>query len=397
MTTARPSGDHSGVDYPELAARTRRFSCGTPRSVTVSGDGGRVVFLRSSGPEDPADRLWIFDLDTREERLIADPAALRAPADVPAEERALRERLRLSTEGIGSYALDAAGTTAVFALAGRLFRADLRTGAIREVPTFGPVVEPRPEPSGRRIAYVTGGALRVVSEAGEDSVLAAEDGVTWGLAEFIAAEEFHRFRGYWWAPGGGSVLAARVDESRVPRWHLHDPAAPEAEPRSVAYPFAGSTNAEVTLHLLDLDGGWVDVLVEAQDGEPSEQHLYRVRGSAGVTGADARRVTTEAGWHTGYAARDTLVVGALSLDHAGWRYTVYRGPERVGELANLAATPPYAPRPVLERVTDRRLPTGVLYPRSHVTGRRLPVLVDVYGGPGHQEVVTARSRWVERQ
>ena len=510
MTTVRRSGDHSGVDYPELAARTRRFSCGTPRSLTVSGDGERVVFLRSSGPEDPADQLWIFDVATGEERLIADPAALRPAADVPAEERALRERLRLSTEGIGSYALDAAGTTAVFALAGRLFRADLVTGRTREVPTVGPVVEPRPEPSGRRVAYVTGGALRVVSETGEDSVLAVEDGVTWGLAEFIAAEEFHRFRGYWWAPGGGSVLAARVDESRVARWHLHDPASPEADPRSVAYPFAGSANAEVTLHLLDLDGGWVDVhwdretypylvavswsdtggplitvlrrlqqhglvlavdprtgetqvhaeladprwvepvpgtpayladgrvlvggelahdgydarclfadgslltppglyvrrvcgrfegdlLVEAQDGEPSEQHLYRVRGSAGVTGADARRITTEAGWHTGYAARDTLVIGALSLDHAGWRYTVYRGSKRVGELTNLAATPPYAPRPVLERVTDRRLPTGVLYPRNHVTGRRLPVLVDVYGGPGHQEVVCARSRWVERQ
>jgi dipeptidyl-peptidase-4 len=48
-------------------------------------------------------------------------------------------------------------------------------------------------------------------------------------------------------------------------------------------------------------------------------------------------------------------------------------------------------------VTDRQLPTGVLYPRSHVTGRRLPVLVDIYGGPGHQEVVSVRARWVERQ
>ena len=39
----------------------------------------------------------------------------------------------------------------------------------------------------------------------------------------------------------------------------------------------------------------------------------------------------------------------------------------------------------------------MLYPRAHVTGRRLPVLLDVYGGPGHQEVVAARSRWLERQ
>jgi dipeptidyl-peptidase-4 len=48
-------------------------------------------------------------------------------------------------------------------------------------------------------------------------------------------------------------------------------------------------------------------------------------------------------------------------------------------------------------VTDRRLPSAVLYPRSHVAGRRLPVLVDVSGGPGHQEVVAARAYWLERQ
>jgi dipeptidyl-peptidase-4 len=499
------------VDYPELAASTRRFSCGAPRAVTVTADGAHVVFLRSSGPEDPADRLWVFDVDTAVERLVADPAVLLATGgDLPPEERALRERLRLSTGGIGSYALDPAGTAAVFTVAGKLFRVDLRSGQVREIRTAGAVVDPRPDPAGRRIGYVSDGALHVVDHDGNDQVLAAEEGVTWGLAEFIAAEEFHRFRGYWWAPDGRSMLAARVDEARVSRWHLQDPAEPATPPTTVAYPHAGSQNAEVTLHLLDLDGGWVDVhwdrdtypylvsvswndnggplitvlrrlqqhglvlsvdprtgetqvhaeladprwvepvsgtpaylpdgrvlvggelahdgydarclfadgslltppglyvrrvsgradgdlIIEAQDGEPSEQHLYRVTASAGVTGADARRITTEAGWHIGAGARDTLVIGTLSLDHAGCRYRVFRREEQVGELATLATPPPYAPRPVLQRVTDRRLPTGVLYPRNHVTGRRLPVLVDIYGGPGHQEVVSVRSRWVERQ
>jgi dipeptidyl-peptidase-4 len=32
-----------------------------------------------------------------------------------------------------------------------------------------------------------------------------------------------------------------------------------------------------------------------------------------------------------------------------------------------------------------------------VAGRKLPVLVDIYGGPGHQEVVAARARWLGRQ
>jgi dipeptidyl-peptidase-4 len=52
---------------------------------------------------------------------------------------------------------------------------------------------------------------------------------------------------------------------------------------------------------------------------------------------------------------------------------------------------------VLDRVTDRRLPSAVLYPRGHVAGQRLPVLLDIYGGPGHQEVLAVRSRWLPRQ
>lgn len=103
-------------------------------------------------------------------------------------ERALRERLRLSAAGIGSYALDAAGRVAVFALAGRLFRADLVHGDVVEVTAVGPVLDPRPDPSGQRLAYVTDaaegvrrGELRLIEADGTDSLLAGEDaGVSWG-------------------------------------------------------------------------------------------------------------------------------------------------------------------------------------------------------------------------
>jgi dipeptidyl-peptidase-4 len=130
-----------------------------------------------------------------------------------------------------------------------------------------------------------------------------------------------------------------------------------------------------------------DLLVEASDGEPSEQHLYRVGTRSGAPTVEVNRLTTDPGWHVGYSGGDTFVVGSRSLDHAGVWWTVHSGPNTVGRIGSLAALPPYAPRPALERVTDRRLPTGVLYPRSHVSGRKLPVLVDIYGGPGHQEVV----------
>src|SRR5215470_12074600 len=127
------------MEYPELAARTRRFSYGAPRAVSVAADGSRVVFLRSCGPEDPVDRLYTFEVDSGQERLIAEPADLLSgrSADLPPEERALRERLRLSAGGIGSYAIDPDARIAAFALSGRLFRADLVAGTVAEIPTAG--------------------------------------------------------------------------------------------------------------------------------------------------------------------------------------------------------------------------------------------------------------------
>ena len=84
-------------------------------------------------------------------------------------------------------------------------------------------------------------------------------GVSYGLAEFIAAEEMGRMRGYWWAPDGASLLVARVDENPVQRWYIADPANPERPPAAVAYPAAGTPNADVSLLLAGLDGSRVEV------------------------------------------------------------------------------------------------------------------------------------------
>ena len=75
-----------------------------------------------------------------------------------------------------------------------------------------------------------------------------------GLAEFVAAEEMDRTRGYWWAPDGTAVLVARVDETPVQRWHIADPANPGRVPREVGYPSAGTPNADVSLVCAGLDG-----------------------------------------------------------------------------------------------------------------------------------------------
>jgi dipeptidyl-peptidase-4 len=257
------------LSFPRHAARTKNFTLGRPRSVTVTGDGSRVVFLRSASGTDPANALWVYDVGAGEERLVADPAQLleRGDDDVPAEERARRERLREVAGGIVGYATDDDVRLATFALAGRIFLADLVSGGAREISVEGPVIDPRIDPTGSRVAYLARGALHVVDAAGgAPARVAGEDDadVTWGAAEFVAAEEMSRSRGYWWAPDGRRLLAARVDESPVRRWYIGDPHHPERPPQEIRYPAAGTANAEVTAALVDLDGRRVAVSWDRQ-------------------------------------------------------------------------------------------------------------------------------------
>ncbi|MDP9301263.1 MAG: prolyl oligopeptidase family serine peptidase, partial [Actinomycetota bacterium] len=143
-----------------------------------------------------------------------------------------------------------------------LYAADLVNCSVEELAPHGPAFDPRPDPTGRRIAYVTDGALRLLTlDPRTDALLASEDDpdVHWGLAEFIAAEEIGRMRGYWWAPDGERLIAARVDESEVPVWHIGSPSDPPVPPRAVRYPHAGAANASVTLHVLNVDGSRVEV------------------------------------------------------------------------------------------------------------------------------------------
>lgn len=253
--------------FPRRQARTRRFTLGEPRGFRVSGDGARVTFLRSPGPTDAANCLWVLDIATGIERLVADPRLLGSDRDeqhLPEAERARRERVRETGSGIVSYDTDEALEAAVFALSGELWRVGLSEadGPPQLLATHPGAFDPRLAPGGSRVAYAAGPVLRVTGDAAGDRIVAEEPGdtVSWGSAEFVAAEEMGRTRGHWWSPDGRRLLAARVDTAPVPRWWIADPASPGSEPAEVRYPAAGTANAAVELSLFDMDGnGRVDL------------------------------------------------------------------------------------------------------------------------------------------
>jgi len=270
----------ASISFPRQQARTLRFTLGIPHAFSIAPDGSRIVFLRARSGTDRTTCLWVQDTaDGSPERLIADPMQIlpEGKEDLPPEERARRERVRQGAAGIVAFAVDDEAAIAAFALSGRLFVADLAAGTaaggtaaggtaagstvpdgtVRVVATPTPVLDPRPDPTGTHIAYVADGALRVVAANGNsDRALLTPEAanVTYGLAEFVAAEEMGRTRGFWWSPDGQQLLVARVDTTRVARWYISDPAHPDRAPAEVAYPAAGTANADVSVVLVGLDG-----------------------------------------------------------------------------------------------------------------------------------------------
>ncbi|KIF72582.1 peptidase S9, partial [Streptomyces sp. AcH 505] len=275
------------------------------------------------------------------ERVAADPELLLGGAGerLSAQERARRERSREGSAGIVGYAVDGAVELAAFTLSGRLFTAGLRDAAVRELPVPGPVIDPRPAPDGRHVAYVARGALRVIGADGTaDRELAGpENGdVTYGLAEFIAAEEMDRSRGYWWSPDSDRLLVARSDTARVNRWWISDPAHPDRAPEQVAYPAAGTPNADVTLFLLGLDGSRTEVVWD----RARYPYLARVHWSA--AGAPLLLVQT----------RDQGSQLYLAVDPASGATQMVHRDEDPAWLELFAGVPAWAPDGRLVRIAD---------------------------------------------
>lgn len=254
--------------FPRQKARTRGFTLGAPRSFRVAEDGSRVSFIRSKAGDDPHGCLWVFDVETGEERLIFDPSAVDGGHELTQDERDRRERMREQMTGVTTYDADDELAVATFVLGGRVHVADLVAGGAHPIErAIDGAFDVRLDPAARRVAYVVDGALHVQDlparegPGGSSRILGHDDDpdISWGMAEFAASEELERHRGFWWSPDGERIVAARVDERPVGVWHIASPVDPDAPPRAVRYPQAGTDNADVSLAVLGLDGSRVDV------------------------------------------------------------------------------------------------------------------------------------------
>ena len=269
------AGAAAPSDFLDRYSITRGFRSGQPTAIAIPQGGGQVLFLRS-GPRDRVQSLWAFDVKSGSEREILNGAKLLGGGEetLSPEERARRERLRLTSRGLSSFQLSRDGKSILVPYSGRLFLFDRGSGSSRELaaeragaPALPPADDPRLSPDGTKLALVRNGELRVLDlaaagagGAGPNSperVIARPEsaGVTYGLPEFVAQEEMDRFEGYWWSPDSRFLLVQRNDESALERLRIMDPSNPTKAPEEHPYPRPGMANADVRLAIYPADGG----------------------------------------------------------------------------------------------------------------------------------------------
>ena len=268
--------------FPRQYARTQRLTLGEPRNIVVSPDGKRVLFLRSAAGNDTVNSLWLCHTERNTETCLADIRALltgTSSENESAQERARRERAREGAAGIVSFSCDSEVHHVAFAVSGRLFVSDMHSAheiAVKN-PAPGTMYDARISPDGKHIAYVRGSALFVCDMQGNEECLTSETAtdVTWGVAEFVAAEEMNRQRGYWWSPNSDALVVERVDNSPIELITIADPSQPTDEPQTRRYPFAGTNNARTSLHIIDLQKRSTDIRWDADAFE----YLTSVQGN----------------------------------------------------------------------------------------------------------------------
>jgi len=268
--SARAADQHRAGEpdagFLEQYAATSHFNLGEPTGITVTPSGDAVLFLRSEARSFVQD-LWSFDVATRTERRVLTAAQVLAGGveHLSAEERARRERMRVSAHGIVSFQLSEDGRRILVPLAGRLFVVERAGGAAKELHgADGFPIDPQFSRDASRIACARNGDLYVTDVAADKETRLTQGGsdtLTHGVAEFVAQEEMGRFSGCWWSPDGASLAYQENHLGGVEELHLSDPAHPEEEPANWRYPRPGMPNADVRLGIMPASGGatrWVN-------------------------------------------------------------------------------------------------------------------------------------------
>ncbi len=282
-TSPRPEGPISIEDV----ATHPRPGTSTPGAVRFTPDGKHLTFLWSADGS-LTRNLYAQPVDGGERTMLFTPPEGGATEENLSEEEKLRrERMRMRSLGVTSYAWSKKGDRFLAPVRGDVWvQQGLDGTPTKVVDTEGaPALDVRFSPDGAYIAYVQDAEIYAVPvEGGTPTQVtkgARGTGKTNGLAEYIAQEEMGRHHGYWWSKDASKIAFVEVDERHIPVYRIEHQGKDAPFHEDHGYPFAGTENAKVRLGIVGRNGGtptWLDLNATgiAGDRNPTDLYLARV-------------------------------------------------------------------------------------------------------------------------
>lgn len=244
----------SSVDL-ERIARFPEPGWQTPRLVSFSPNGRLITYLQGEGGGDDM-ALFAFDIAARASRVLLRAADLMSPhRPLSREEELRRERRRTRIRGITEYRWAKRAPVMIIPFGGALFFRDEQGGIDKLTDSDYPELDAKLSDDGTQVAFVREGEIVVVDVRTRAEVVltqGAVEGVTHGLSDYIAQEEFDEDSGFWWAPTGDRIAYLEVDERGVETVPVMGYRESHPDLMLQRYPRAGCENPRVRAGLLDL-------------------------------------------------------------------------------------------------------------------------------------------------
>lgn len=279
------SSASSPVTFEDVARfpKGRLGRTGAPTKIRFDDVENRLLWLGVEKGSATTQRLWGLDLDDDDDASLSPVEIARPPSGageenvLSADEKLRRERSRQLETGITDFDLLPRSSSSSSSDANAnalLYRAGDDAFVLRRdgsTVALGPSSDPRATKDGRSIVFLRNREVHVRAVGDDDDDgkrltfgARGTDTITNGAADFLAAEEMERPRGFWISPSDDLVAFQRTDDARVPAYRIVNPGSetdPYAE-ETHRYPFAGKDNPEVTLGVVDVETTntrWLDL------------------------------------------------------------------------------------------------------------------------------------------
>jgi len=154
---------------------------------------------------------------------------------------------------------------------------DMKNGTAQKLMDGEKIMYATLSPDNDKVAFVKDNNLYMIELESNQLTQITTDGkwnhIINGAADWVYEEEFSMSKAFDWSPDGKKIAFIRFDETEVPEFNMQTWGKLYPEDYRFKYPKAGEKNAEVSIHIYDLEG---KKTVKVDSGMETDIYLPRI-------------------------------------------------------------------------------------------------------------------------